>query len=173
MNMRTQEIDHIEQKAEGVLITTFGSVEGTDLPVRIGEVARRAGLSLKQADFKHPDVSGAYDRNNKEIIVDKDDDTTRQAFTIAHELGHHFLHEDKADEVYLRYFADQLSFEQKEMERQANRFAASLLMPRQVVLAEWQKTQDEKLLANKFGVSQSAMHYRLMNLGLISDEIHA
>jgi len=157
----------IEQKTKGILESTFGGVESLELPIKIGEIAERNGITIKQGDFKHPDISGSYDRSTKTIIVDTDDEPTRQAFTIAHELGHHFLHEgEKETEVYLRYYSEKLSFEKQLAEQQANLFAASILMPEEILRREWENSQDERFLATKFGVSQSAMHYRLMNLEL-------
>lgn len=161
----------IEQKSKEILIETFGSVDNLDLPIKIGIIAAKHSISIKQGDFRHPDISGSYDRSSKTIIVDTDDEPARQAFTVAHELGHHFLHEGKTEkEVYLRFYSERLSFEEKQEEVHANLFAASLLMPEEMVRKEWAQNPDERLLANKFGVSQSAMYYRLKNLGLLVED---
>lgn len=157
----------VQEKAKDILTETFGDVNHIELPVKIGTVAEANNVIIKQGDFKHPDISGSYDRKSQTIIVDTDDEPNRQAFTIAHELGHHFLHEGKTEkEIYLRYYSEKLSFEDKKVEQQANLFAASLLMPEELIRKEWELHPDEKLLAKKFGVSQSALHYRLLNLGL-------
>ncbi len=161
----------IEQKAKGILIETFNSIDNLDIPIKIGMIAEKHGISIKEGDFKHPDVSGSYDRNSKTIIVDTDDEPTRQAFTVTHELGHHFLHKGvKEKEIYFRYFSERLNLEEKKTEMQANLFAASLLMPEEIVRKKWAKNTDERLLAKKFGVSQSAMHFQLMNLELLVED---
>ena len=127
----------IEQKAKGVLKETFGSVDGLDLPIRIGMIAKKHNIIVEQGDFKHPDISGSYDRASGTIIVDTDDEPTRQAFTVAHELGHHFLHEGvKEKEVYFRYYSEKLNLEDTQTEMQANLFAASLLMPEEIIRRE-------------------------------------
>ena len=149
-----------------MLVATFGSLGEVPIPVRIGEIAKESGVKVKAGEFEHPDVSGMYVRDERTIYVDLDDEVNRQAFTIAHELGHHFLHADKHKEVYFRHFSEQLNFEDKKQEREANWFAACLLMPRQSVISLWSDTKDSRELARRFGVSQTAMFYRLSELGL-------
>ena len=49
--------------------------------------------------FEDKEVSGAYEREHKMIYIAEDEPTNRKAFTIAHEIGHYFLHEVKQHEV--------------------------------------------------------------------------
>jgi hypothetical protein len=80
-----------------------------------------------------PDRSSEGERKNKFTVQ------SRQRFTAAHELGHFVLHRDRMN----RFIADtnETILEEgdpekaKDMERQANRFAAELLMPREVCFA--------------------------------------
>ncbi|WP_140061045.1 ImmA/IrrE family metallo-endopeptidase, partial [Vibrio parahaemolyticus] len=51
-------------------------------------------------------------------------------------------------------------------EREANSFAASMLMPRDTLKNYHTITQDLSELASKFQVSKAAMQYRLEDLGL-------
>jgi Zn-dependent peptidase ImmA (M78 family) len=53
-------------------------------------------------------------------------------------------------------------------EREANSFAAELLMPEEKVREFWQLTHDITTCAEAFQVSQSAMAIRLERLGLVS-----
>jgi Zn-dependent peptidase ImmA (M78 family) len=53
-----------------------------------------------------------------------------------------------------------------EVERAANEFAAELLMPRDMVVREFDQSPDTQRLAKRFKVSELAMGYRLVNLGL-------
>lgn len=66
-------------------------------------------------------------------FVSADDILARRRFTAAHELGHAVLHKEKMG----RFIADATISEADdattEMEREANRFAAELLMPEEVV----------------------------------------
>jgi Zn-dependent peptidase ImmA (M78 family) len=61
-------------------------------------------------------------------------------------------------------------------EREANQFAAALLMPEEWVCREFEKQpfdlgDDEALSAmcKRFGVSSQAMSFRLVNLGLLKE----
>lgn len=81
----------------------------------------------------------------------------RDYFTIAHELGHYFLHwEDDGEETTFS------RGESNEVEWQANWFAAELLMPEDdfLVVAE-ECDYDVCELADHFGVSRSAARVRL------------
>ncbi len=87
----------------------------------------------------------------------------RQRFTIAHEVGHFLLHGERA--VAERGGAT--SAATARYEREADQFAADLLMPatlvRQAVLEDG---LDVGRLADRFEVSLAAMHQRLRRLGL-------
>jgi len=158
--------ERIEQMASNVLIATFGSTERVPIPVRIGEVAQHSEVHIQAGAFEHPDVSGMYERAKRTIYVDLDDNVNRQAFTIAHELGHHYLHASKDSEVYFRHYAEQLNFEDEQQEREANLFAACLLMPHYAVRLAYAETNDVRSLARRFAVSETAMYYRLSELNL-------
>jgi hypothetical protein len=51
-------------------------------------------------------------------------------------------------------------------ERAANDFAAEILMPREMVIQTFTKSPSAATLADRFNVSELAMGYRLVNLGL-------
>jgi Zn-dependent peptidase ImmA (M78 family) len=100
----------------------------------------------------------------------------RQRFTIAHEVAHLALHEDAlyVDGLVRRDQRSSLAFDPQEIE--ANAFAAELLMPRHHVLHELHERVPEggiadpqklvRQLAKRFDVSEQAMEFRLVNLGL-------
>lgn len=118
----------------------------------------------------------------------------RERFTVAHEMGHQILH----CEFFARQSCDYLlGYSEKnedidfpkseidQIEMEANYFAASFLMPRCVVIDQFQKltrnfksdypiSEDVGLkskifrMSEMFQVSYTAMRYRLANLGLIS-----
>ena len=100
----------------------------------------------------------------------------RQAFTVAHELGHLRLHPDGSfvDHGFSFYFRDARSSTATDpKEIQANQFAAELLMPeyfidpilhgRSVDLGDEQYLSS---IAKQFQVSSQALIFRLINLGL-------
>jgi transcriptional regulator with XRE-family HTH domain len=92
----------------------------------------------------------------------------RQRFTIAHELGHFLLrHHDNfhIDVASAVAHGEAPNYDWRD-ERAANEFAAELLMPAQLVLAAAQGDKSVRELARVFEVSQEAMGFRLINLGL-------
>lgn len=130
------------------------------------------------------EVSGVLLRLPERLViaVNKNHSEARQRFTIAHELGHLRLHQGRPlivdhivrARVSMRDSQSSLATEREEID--ANRFAANLLMPEdlvhEAVVEVIEKKQSEKqtikVLAQQFGVSDKAMEYRLTNLGLRS-----
>lgn len=79
----------------------------------------------------------------------------RNRFSIAHELGHFVLHSEKG---HIRLRATRFGNSLEEQE--ANLFAASFLMPRDLFRIEMEKNNDAMYLASRFLVSLSAAKYR-------------
>jgi Zn-dependent peptidase ImmA (M78 family) len=101
---------------------------------------------------------------------------TRQRFTIAHEIGHALLHarDDAAlftgeSRVHLRDSGEPLN----DIEIEANRFAAELLMPenevRKLVVQPIEIYEEVVVgpLAREFNISSQAFTARLVELGLV------
>lgn len=88
----------------------------------------------------------------------------RDRFTIAHELGHYFLH------YRYRAVCGELSYARGGRDRaetEANVFAAALLMPTGPFTARWQGCDgDHWQVAEHFGVSPAAAAVRADTLGL-------
>ncbi len=55
------------------------------------------------------------------------------------------------------------------LEREANVFAAELLMPEPAVREAWDELGDVAACAARFDVSPTAMHWRLYSFGLIEE----
>lgn len=86
----------------------------------------------------------------------------RDNFTIAHELGHYFLHTGERAGTVPGTFG---RYGDTPEERQANRFAAALLMPKDRFLELARHYGDDKVaLANCFTVSPRAAEVRLQSL---------
>lgn len=114
------------------------------------------------------------------VCNDQQNPLGRQRFTAAHELGHAVLHRAAMG----RYVADAVITEgddgASEMEREANRFAAELLMPEEVCRARGEELRAEYRacprgvlayrLASELLVSREAMRYRLKTLGVGDDD---
>ena len=111
-------------------------------------------------------------------FVNADDILPRRRFTAAHELGHAVLHRDRMGRY--RVDTDKTLLEggdaTDELEREANAFAAELLMPEEVVRARAVELKTlhgccpSGVLAYRLSaellVSREAMRYRLKNLGV-------
>ena len=99
------------------------------------------------------------------ILLNPAEDFIRKNYTIAHELGHAFLHGVGQRESTVANF----SVEQyRDEEREANGFAQALLMPEKVVskYISLGKSVDE--LTAIFAVTQTVMRMRLERLWFIN-----
>ena len=106
----------------------------------------------------------------------------RRRFSAAHELGHFVLH--RASMARFRYDTDKTLLEADAaadpMEAEANRFAAELLIPEEVLQARAKELKGEYptcprtvlayRLASELLVSREAMRYRLKQLGVGDDD---
>ena len=149
-----------------------------EYPVDPVVIANELGIRVYTKELDNS-VSGYIGRNHEtkqvEIYVNANHPLVRQRFTIAHELGHFFLAKDfdkKRESDYIsesdeRYMYRRDSLYSSKEERDANQFAAELLMPRKALEYAIKKYNDKdiKFLATVFQVSLDALVYRLRNLG--------
>ena len=112
--------------------------------------------------------SGALHPARRLIALDAGearDSEGRRRFTLAHEVAHWVLHfRDDALRAEPHYYRDVTPGSVDPKEREANVFAADLLMPFDVVAAA--SGEGAETLAERFIVSEPAMAWRLYNLGL-------
>lgn len=104
------------------------------------------------------------------IYYSPTDATVRKRFTIAHEIGHYAKGHLAAGVTMFRDPPTNFSsVAGSPKEREANTFAANLLMPSKLVkfAIEHRGMRTVEKLAALFGVSQVAMKYRLQNLGIV------
>ncbi len=140
-------------------------------PVDVHSLPESLGIRLKQA-FLADSISGMLELSGNSFLVTicATDPYTRQRFTLAHELGHYMLHRhlvgDGVDDDRA-YRSTQVGKYHNTLigpaeETEANRFAANLLMPRDLVDAEWAKRDSSvQSMAKLFQVSEHAMSIRL------------
>ena len=147
------------------------------VPVDPVVLANREGIKVHNAKFADEGISGMVARRggNVTMLVDQADPTYRKRFSIAHELGHHFLHLAGDGEIVTKkidlfrecmkpeYEGD----EDKRKEVEANQFAAALLMPELLVKEAYAKTESLREMARLFNVSEDAMGIRLGTLALV------
>lgn len=152
-------------------------------PIDVEKVAKALNIRVEYAKF---------DESCSGVLVKSEDGTAvigvnwehhpnRQRFTIAHEIGHFALDHDGdtfVDKGTYARFRDQDSHSGNiTEERQANQFAANLLMPASLVRRAFEeRTFDPgddialEELTRAFEVSPQAMMFRLQNLGLLGSK---
>ena len=158
------------------LLNRFGV---TQIPIDIETLAVQAGAVLSYEPFEG-ELSGVLVKENDRIVigVNSTDPKNRQRFTIAHELGHLLL--QHPGEIFVDHVISRrdkkssLAIDWQEIE--ANKFAAELLMPEDLLLEKAQFIQENNngitaialltQLAKDFQVSAQAMEIRLTNLGI-------
>lgn len=139
-------------------------------------------LKIYYVELDEDKTSGAtlFKENEFSILISTGKPATRQHFTLAHELGHYFLHQDILREEHgivdgdesldgpnILYRLDDAKT--KRIETEANNFAASLIMPADLVRRAWEAVSDIEECARIFRVSPIAMTIRLTRLGLVSE----
>lgn len=139
------------------------------IPVDPAQIARDAGAQvIADGTMSRSDLSGSFDVENgvPTIRYNPDDAAVRRRFTIAHELGHMFLNHGRSMRDNARNYD---THTQALREQDANRFAAELLMPKEVI--DWmiykEGYNDVDQMARDLNVSSTAMRFRLRNLGIL------
>jgi Zn-dependent peptidase ImmA (M78 family) len=134
-------------------------------PVDVEELAKNSGVDVRIVTFPRDyyDVSGFINlEDDKPVMyVNSDDNSNRQKFTIAHELGHWLLHEKeiRLDPQKAILFRKALGEPNPDpLEKQANAFAAEVLVP--MSMFEKVKNKPVKELATLFEVSPDVIGYR-------------
>lgn len=158
-------------------------------PVNVASIARSLGMEVIREKVES-DLSGAlYRLPDRTVIgINGEHSNVRQRFTIAHEIGHFVLHEqlifidrsffaasiDPEEPSFRRDSRSSQATDPKEIE--ANRFAAALLMPKMFLISDISGyalplTSDSVgALAKRYQVSQQAMTFRLINLGILIEQ---
>jgi Zn-dependent peptidase ImmA (M78 family) len=153
------------------------------IPVNIEAIIKSFDIELdKNANFPDDKVLGEISRegDNYKISIKKTDHYYRKRFTMAHELGHFMLHKNKIgdgiddSENYRPVRRTNTGAGELE-EKEANNFAANILMPEDLVV-EYAKDRgifnnnneiDQEALkeiATAFQVSKAAMEIRINGL---------
>jgi Zn-dependent peptidase ImmA (M78 family) len=162
-------MNEIELKVEEIL----ADQKIRSAPIPVEEIAQKNDIAIgTTASDKFSGVLLRKDDGTSYIAVNDKESPARQRFTIAHELGHYFLHTNK--QTFVDFRGNDENVIRNPKERQANQFAAALLMPKKIlqndiktIAAEDGVTEElVSFLAGKYKVSEEAMNYRLINLHL-------
>lgn len=180
------------KKIEKLVDELLTKLNISSAPVPVRKIAKELGLVIRAYDLG-PGVSGALllDDDKAIIGVNPAESRERMRFTIAHETGHFFLHRTsnnlfvdrdvlfrgkELNGVKVLFRDENSSMGELKIEREANAFAAALLMPVNILTKEINSLDLDEFtnyegiiheLAKRFKVSTVAMTYRLTNLGLL------
>ena len=170
------------RKVESMIESLLARHRVREAPVPVDRIAKAEGARIFYQSLED-NVSGFLYRDASQIVigVNTHHAPVRRNFTTAHELGHLLLHDQEQlhidHDFRVRLRDDRSSEGIDEAEREANFFAASLLMPRAFLEADLSGQEyvdlldDDSLreLARKYGVSTQALAIRLKSLGYIQE----
>jgi len=153
-------------------------------PVPIIEILKALGFRIFEQEYKEEDreLSGFIAIDNeyrnkfgtdKIISLNTADNQGHKRFTLAHELSHYIF--DFNPRVMASYSNPYITYEaDKPIEKDANRFAANLLMPEKIFIKEYKRLKEEGLglydivgkLSEEFLVSAKAIEKRFVEVGI-------
>lgn len=151
----------------------------TKPPIPLPKIAARFGVNLASSELDNSISGFLYREKNQSVVIAVNDShpQTRQRFSIAHELGHFILNHQGTffiNRGAINFRNSLSSSGEDKLEREANAFAAELLMPEiflkkdiknaTISLGELERLEE---LADKYQVSVGAMTFRLTNLGFL------
>lgn len=142
-----------------------------EAPVDVHKIAKLLGFSVIESDF--PDnYSGEIfiEGKVKSIGINKHHTINRQRFSLAHELGHYLNAHEYFDEKGEMLENAEFDYHNPvhRQEQEADRFAASLLMPKKFLVRDLESIGlDIDKLTEKYQVSEQAMWIRLTTLKLL------
>ena len=171
MNNVNKSIQNARQRAELLL----QEVKIKRVPVSLTKISKNLNISIEYAPLDRELSGMALTKSEEKLIwINSLHHPNRQRFTLAHEIGHHVLHQDiliagvHVDKGILR--RDTVSSAGSDIkEIEANAFASQLLMPNNEIhkLSKDLDLDDDdaiRSLANKFKVSVAALQYRLVKI---------
>ena len=135
------------------------------VPVDPIMIAKRLGADVYASPSLDSEGQLFFEDNKPIIVYRPSGNDGRDRFTIAHEVGHLVLNHGPSLRDTNMDNIGVTNFDVKE--RDANQFAAELLMPEEKIRSAInQGITSFRPLCNHFGVSSSAMCIRLENLGI-------
>lgn len=148
---------------------------------RVTEYLQSKGMAVEPVGEPATKLAGClfWVKDDGWAFIDADSIVSRRRFSAAHELGHAILHRDTMGGFIADVAIHETDDNEVQREREANRFAAELLMPKEICQARAAEMRSAHgacprlvlayRLASELLVSAEAMRYRLKNLG-VGDE---
>lgn len=138
----------------------------SDIHIRFGPTDDYSGILVRRSKREGRTLMG----------INNNESPGRMRFSIAHELGHYFLHKDK---VTVDYRNNKPGEPRPKKEKEADIFAANLLMPKKFIEVDFEIITEKGIffekhldvLAKKYQVSKQAMQIRLIKLNLVPSDV--
>lgn len=160
------------QDAEGLVrfCRKRGYINGQEIDIE-AVIENHSQLQLLYADLGDKDAYiKRVDQEKFEIGVNKRHSTTRQRFSMAHELAHFLLHQDQIEDLKNGERIMYRDAERNPREFSANLFASESLMPEDAFREVYEEFHGNVMyMAREFGVSPEALKYRGQSLGYLSE----
>ena len=165
------------KKIEASTVDVLNRFNLMKAPIDVEILAKKLNISIEHQDLDDSVSGFLVKKDGKNIIgLNEHHHAVRKRFTISHEIGHFNLHVDTP--LFVDFYKGSMLYrtnhkkQDYKMEKEANSYAAALLMPQVLISTEISKMSDDmdydtKLLelSRKFEVSQQAMDFRLKTLG--------
>lgn len=153
----------IEAFAERVLAAFGSPLQGFE---SLKSLVERFGGRVTFSDESNSDAITVLQKHSFTITLSRDASVERQSFSLAHELGHYFLHSRQGSVPLTAY-----RYGTQKTEQEANRFAAALLMPKDEFTKAWNECGFKEMLraavlSGRFHVSMAAVENRAKSLAL-------
>lgn len=161
-------MDNINQRLEDLTSEILIKNDLYKIPADIIVIAKNNDIDVYNIELP-TNIQGAIRYNKKsdkfQIILNSKLNLRQKRITLAHEIGHFFLHKDilKSDEIHV----DIMYRIEGEKEKDVEYFAGALLMNKLLLEKAYESVTDIKELSDLFEVSESDMTLRLSILGLI------
>lgn len=153
--------------------------QATGFETNLEKISKKFGILIKEDILKDSTISGFLFNDSVQPIigVNAEQSETRKRFTIAHELGHFILHNQKMTinrrPIQFRDARSEEGIHEDEIE--ANHFAACILLPKEKVESYLEKNHHHEVgqeedsfmveMSKKFNVSMQSLILRLNSLG--------
>lgn len=155
-------------------VEEFLKIQGIQFkaPLDLNEILASLDIELEEKQLDDS-VSGVliFNEGKYKIVLNHAEPNVRKRYTIAHEIGHFFLHATNMDVFNSKsedeFFRTVGNVGDGLKEKEANAFAAELLMPEAQLREKFVLCKgDIFLIADYFKVSETACKYRCKNLNL-------
>lgn len=158
--------------ADDLLRHLYG--DNIQLPINVWEIAEKLGIVAMSGEIEDKNVSAVIYKKDApkpfRAVINSDESHIRRRLILAHVIGHYIqLYQDlPADKIagIVDYRDAFSSMQTNPREVAANRFALSLLIPKQQLLEKWGCGELYEEIADDFNVSRGVLAARLKMLGL-------